>query len=353
MKKIVMMIFFPIYLIAYEPTSGLTDIHGFVPKEQRIVLKLGIEAVNDTIDVLNMKESEFSSNTAGIDTLGNMHGYNVELGYGVKKFYFNFVFNQKNLQYLGATLTNNYFGGYGRYEIVKKKQGALAFDVGYETNNAKNSFITDETAINDTIKRAFPDQTITIKNKVLTQVDNGVTKTTNLLLNPYVALLDTKDEALYFRGVVSFWRKNFIADFFGGYKQIKINNTIDSSIAHEEQLETELQNGDLKANYTADREDGMLFGGFNLGMKYKQFFTEFRYQYYQMLRIDCLEGTNNNHVIDLNFLYNYNQNFAVYLGGHMMTNQFNGEIHYLYTQYTKTTFDHKYGYIRSGIVYKF
>ncbi len=353
MKNILISSLVCLYVFGSEPMYQFSDIHGFLPQGGSLTIKAGIEAVNDTIDVFKIKQSEFNANTSGFDTLGDMKGVDFQLGYGMKYLYLHTTLNQKNLQYSGTTLTNNYFDIYGRYEVFQLDRSAFALDVGYETNKAKNTYLRDETAINDTIKRAFPEQTITINNRVLTQIKDGVTSVTNLAIDPYVALLDTKDEAFYWRGVASFWSKYTVTDFFGGYKQIKIENNIDSSIAHEVDLEDDLANGDLKASYSAKREDGMIFAGMNFGVEYKQISAEFKYQYNKMIRIDCLKEMEKNHIVDLNFLYNFTPNLGAYLGGHIMSNQFNGEIPYLYTKYTKTTFDHKYGYARTGIVYRY
>ncbi len=353
MKKIITISLFSLNVFGVEPLYEFSDIHGFLPQEERATLKAEAEAINDTIDVFKIKESEFDSNTAGFDALGDMKGFDFEFGYGMKYLYLHTTLNQKNLQYSGTTLTNNYFELYGRYNILQFDKLALSLDVGYETNRAKDTYVRDSVAINDTIKRAFPDQTITINNNILTQINDGVTKTTNLTLDPYVAILDTKDEALYWRGIVSFWSNYTVTDIFGGYKQIKINNFIDSSIAHEIALQDDLQNGDLKATYKASREDGMIFAGMSFGVRYEKFFTEFKYQYNKMLRVDCLKEMDVNHIVDVNFLYNITPSVGFYLGGHMMSNQFNGEIPYLYTKYTKTSFDHKYGYARTGLLFRF
>jgi hypothetical protein len=72
-----------------------------------------------------------------------------------------------------------------------------------------------------------------------------------------------------------------------------------------------------------------------------------------MLRINCLEETNTNNIIDLDLLYDINNDISFYVGGKLMSNQFNGEIPYFYTSYTKTTFDHKYGYAKTGLIFKF
>lgn len=316
-------------------------------------LKVGIEAVNDTIDILKIKESEFSSSTSGFDSLGDMTGVDLGLKYQSDRFALMVDLNQKRLDYSGSTLINDFYQVRGRYAIYDGERFGLSLEGGYETNKAKDLYIKDIKTINDTLKRVFPSQTIVFTNDMITYSDDGSTSTVSLAQSPYVALINNKDEAFFIKAIASIKGANSTFDIFGGYKQIKIQNNIDSSIAYEDGLKDDIADGDLSVTYKHNREDGMAFGGVAFGYDWGRLNTSIKYQYNQMYRISCLKETDTNHIVDVDFLYSLTPNFGVFLGGHIMSNQFNGEIHYLYTKYTKTTFDHKYGYARSGIVMKF
>jgi hypothetical protein len=68
---------------------------------------------------------------------------------------------------------------------------------------------------------------------------------------------------------------------------------------------------------------------------------------------DDNEETNYNNIVDIEFDYALNEKWSLYLSGTAMSNQFNGVIPYLYDEYTKTTFDHKYGWAEVGLIYSF
>jgi len=58
-------------------------------------------------------------------------------------------------------------------------------------------------------------------------------------------------------------------------------------------------------------------------------------------------------VINATLAKHIGENWMIYGGVKLMYRQFNGEIPYLYNTYTQSTFDHKYGYVRFGIGYRF
>lgn len=331
------------------------DIHAFLPKNGEITLNLGYELVNDTVDVLNIKESEFGGSSQNIDSLGDMQGFEMGIGYSFKDdFYLSASFNQKHLQYSGSTLVNTNVDLFLRYQVYENDTLSVAVDGGYEYNRAKDLQMRDIDVINSNLNKIAPDNHAEISpdGDTLTYTDSSGTRTSPLTLDPYASLENAKDEAFYFRAISSFKTKTILFDLFAGYKQIKIDYTIDSSLAHEASLQTELEQNNF-GTITNSREDGMLFAGFAFRHQLGSLYSTFAYKYNSMQRIECLEETNSNHLVDVNLFYSLTPKFALYVGAHAMTNQFNGEINYLYTRYTKTTFDHPYGYVNVGTVIKF
>ncbi len=341
------------------------NIYAFLPKNNQFDMLLGYELVNDTVDIFNIKESEFSSNTQSFDSLGDMKGYNLNLGYSFfDNFYVSAKYNQKNLNYAGSTLTNENIDIFLRYQIYRSKKFALAIDAGYVTNRAKDLYIYDLNIINNTISRVTSkDLSFSKENDTyyLTYVSDSTTSKISLENKPYIALLDTYDESYYIRGVLSYHGENTLFSLFGGYTQIDIKNNLDSSVAHEnsDTIKDAITNNEIDASYKFERVDAIVFGGFNIQYSIGSFHSLFAYKLNKIYRIEGLEKNSNNektdinHIVDLNFAYDISDDLSFYLGGRLMSNQFNGEIHYLYTEYTNTTFDHKYGYVNTGFIYRF
>ena len=333
------------------------NLHAFLPKANQLQITAGMEKVNDTIDILNIKKSEFGSNSENFDSLGDMQGINLNFGYAFNnKWYMNIKLNQKDLQYSDSTLTNNNFDIYLRYQLYQNKNSAFALDGGYTTNIAKDTNINKLKTINKALKDIAPDKEITIsqtdnKHTLVYRGSDGSIKTVDLKNKPYIAIVDTDDTSLYARGIFSVRKEKWLFDVYGGYEETSINNKTDSSIIHEKDADLQKELKDIA--FTQKRTDDMFFGGLGLGYHFKKWYSELNYQYNHLLRIDSLNETNVNHIFNLNISYWVNQNLGLYMGGKLMLNQFNGEIPYLYGEYTKTSFDHKYGFINAGIVYNF
>ena len=338
--------------ISYSKNS----IHAFLPKNGEISLGIGMEMMNSTIDVLKIKEQEFGGTGQNIDSLGDMKSLDLEASYAANNhFYLHSDFNKKYLEYSGSTLVNNNVDLYVRYQAYQNDSFAFAIDGGFETNRAEDVHLYDIDVINSNIRKVAPDKDIKISEDgngsgITYKQEDGSQQTASLSIKPYLALLDTYDESFYYRFVASLKSKNILFDVFAGYKQIKVNYAIDSSLAHETSLQNEI--GD-KASVTQERQDGMIFSGFGFRYLLGSLSGEVNYKYNKMLRISGLSAIDSNHILDMNLLYGFNDGFVIYLGGKVMSNQFNGEIHYLYTQYSQTSFDHPYGYMNIGTIIRF
>lgn len=358
MKKLLLLLILGETAIYAENISyRQNSLHAFLPKPNTLHLNGGFEQVNDTLDVLNIKESEFGSNTENFDSLGDMQGFNLNLGYTFNdKWYMNVKFNQKDLKYSDTTLINQNFDLYLRYQIYQDENVAFAIDGGYIMNIAKDTYINSLKTINDGLQDIAPDKEITIsqtdnKHTLVYRGDDGSIKTVDLKNKPYIAIVDTEDKSLYTRAIVSVKKGEWLFDAYGGYSETSIKNKTDSSIQHED--DTDLQQELENISFAKTRTDGMLFGGLGLGYQWDQWYGEVTYQYNHLLRVDCLSETNMNHIFNININYLITEKLALYMGGKLMLNQFNGEIPYLYTEYTDTSFDHKYGFLNLGISYQF
>jgi len=353
-----LLILLGVSLCAEELVYGQNDVHAFLPKEKDIDLSISLSKVNDTLDIFNIKESEFGSSGLDTKSLGDMDGVKIDLGYTFDdKLYLHSSFSQKKLEYSGSTLVNYNLDLYLRYQFYNQENMAFSIDGGYTSNSAKDTYIRDIKSINRVLKNFSSGKNIKIKEvddyyRVSYQDKNGVIRSLDLKNKPYIAIVNTDDESFYSRVIGSLKKEKWLFDTYLGYREIKIQNQTDSSLLDE--ADPKLKKELSKINFSQNRTDGMLFGG--IGVAYKiddKFDTAFNYQYNKMLRIDCLEETEMNHIFNVDLSYKIEKDWSIFIKTQLMLNQFNGEIPYLYSNYTKTTFDHKYGFVRLGVNHAF
>jgi hypothetical protein len=331
-----------------------SNLHAFLPKANDTQVSIAFQKVNETIDIFNIKESEFSSSSKNFDTLGDMEGIGLELGYAFdNKWYLNLDLNQKDMQYSSTTLTNKNLDIYLRHQVYQENNRAFAVDIGYETNRASDTYMRNLDVINKGIKNIFGYDNIRVTQK--DEVYNLVASTGQTLQlenKPYISIINTKDDSFYTRLIGSFKKEHWLFDTYVGYTKTKIRNETGSSIWQEENslLQQTLKNVDL----VQKRTDDMLFLGFGIIYQInRNWYSELNYQYNRIFRDKGLNETNMNHIFDLNLIYELNDDASIFIGGKLMSNQFNGEIPYLYGEYTDTSFDHKYGFANIGIIYNF
>ena len=361
MKKLLLLLSICTYLFSTNINYTKSDIHAFIPQKGQLSILVELQKTNDQLDILNIKEDEFSSSTNGYDNLGDMDGLKLELRYSIfDNLYLNTKYNKKELEYASSTLINTNIDIYLRYNIYQNNNFAISIDGGYEINKADDLKISDLKTINDTIAKVLPNNDASIEKVSgiykLNYTKDGTVNRIDLTLNPYLSINDTQDKSLYSRVILSYKFKNLLFDLYSGYKQIKIYTSMDSSIAHEPNtdIQNELNSGSSKASYSTTREDGMIYWGTGIRYHFSQYIAgELNYQYNKILRINCLKEMDENHILNANLLFGITRSTIFYMGGQIMSNQFNGEIPYLYTQYTKTAFDHKYGYANFGFIFKF
>lgn len=317
------------------------DIHTKIPVEGTLGIGLGYKTLNDTVDILNIKESEFGG-TKQFDSIGDLNGYEFWAHYSITNNLMLFYKNSAlEIEYGSNTITNLSNEIYTRYNL----KNSFSFDIGFIHNQLSDFYITDLNNINQLGKRYFGSTDFDLKkenNKVTLFQKNEYTV---LEYNPWVGLEDTSDTSIYFRLVNDVEMKNILFDYYVGLKYTQINNKI---VANKE-----LVSIDSNIQKDLNRDEMMFLMGLNLSYEYKKAFFEFAYEYNRFKRDVGLNYINQNHIIDLTLGYNISESMKFYFSGKVMSNQLNGEIPYLYNQYTQTTYDHKYGYITTGLKYSF
>lgn len=340
------------YVNAKDIIYTKQHIHAFLPPNNELNIQADIHLMNDTIDLLNIKEKELGSSSS-VNNMGDLTGFEFNIGYAFfDDFYINTNLNQQKIEYSQTDLVNTNFNIYLRYQIYQNTKTAYAIDGGFDLNKADDLKVTDVTSINKFLKDEGASYNTTFGRFVYND-SSGVQQTFIYTVAPYVTLEDTQDYSFYLRGIVSYKTKKSLYDLYAGYKQINVDITTDTSVAHESNAGVVAKYNTLKDKLPSSRTESMLFAGVNMVTQFGSFFTEVSYKYNKLLRSGELSRYDTNHILDINLIYALSDSIAIYAGGKVMTNQFNGEINYLYTKPTESSFDKKYGYARSGVMFRF
>jgi hypothetical protein len=338
--------------------------------ENNSYLKLGMQKINDQIDIFNIKASEINQNTDNYDHIGDMQGFSARVNYTLGQDYtVKFNLDQKDIDYLSQTLTNNHLNVSLEKKIFDHENFTFGVMGGYEYNRANDFKIKDLGTINYLIDKFYPAYDVDI-SKVgdkywATMIERGAITTIlekPLSVSPYGKLQNAQDQAFFIGATIDPKIENlpFDLQLFTSLKQIKIEKSYVTSLTEETDatILAYMNDHNLSDRFDLSRTDRMLALGFSIDYDFNDLFSvEFKYQINRMFRDAALEDdneeTNYNHIVDIEFDYALNEKWSLYLSGTAMSNQFNGVIPYLYDQYTNSTFDHKYGWAEVGLIYSF
>ena len=167
---------------------------------------------------------------------------------------------------------------------------------------------------------------------------------------PSIDIDNLKSNAYYIRMLVGKKISDFsLFDFYMGYRYTKINSGI--SFYPDNPLTRDMLKGHTIPNLNRDEKD--LQVGFSYLLQLWKFTGEFNYEFNKIFRDADVSYLDISHTVDASISMEVTKNSLVYLGGKLMMQQFNSDIPYLYNRYTKTQFDHKYGFTKFGVIYKF
>jgi len=350
MKKLI--IFIGSFLFSQTIDYKLHIDHAFALDKDKKVLILEYQKINETIDVLNIKESELKNTS--FDAIGDMDGYKLSFLYGYTKKTTLFTsLNNKKIEYGDGYLNNYQFNLLAKYNIFSNSNRAIGVDLGIKINKAQNITYSNPSYLESLAKRVLDEKDIKVAgNKIGVIKDDDSTKILNLKSPPSISIKNLKDytinTALNIEKAINY---KFLLNFSLKLNYSKIyTQVVANIIPADDDTKEELKKYDLIQNL--DRDEFFTDIGFNIS--YKSFVTtEFSYYYRRFFRDSNLGYINYNHIINLDFTKEINDNIALFIGGKLMYRQFNGEIPYLYNKYSQTTFDHKYGFARAGIIYNF
>lgn len=354
--------------------SGLpyfvNDIHGYLPKNQG---DIGIEVLkmNDVVDILNIKEDEFGGNLSET-SIGDMNGLSIFGRYKLRDdLMIGAKYQKSDISFGLGELNNKKLETYLRKNLLSKN---FAVDFGIIQNSAndispKNLNLTDN-RINDITNATDVTIVANIPNNDGDYICSNLyshclswTKSDGQIfkeginsssfkdaidskdINYDVTTKNMKDNTLFIRAIKSVYNDIDTVDISLAYSQTKITTEVETNIYY--------KNEELNALQNLDRNENKITLGINYSAFVGKWAMDALYEYDYFLRDDDLGYINHNHKIDINIGYEIFKNVKFFVGGKIMSNQFNGEIPYLYNKYTQTSFDHKYGWAKTGLVYSF
>lgn len=378
MIRLLTILFCVVGLNAQNINYAKHNIHTHTPKSGNIQVLGSYLKMNDTLDVLNIKESEFGTSTVNYDSLGDMDGYELELRYSISdSLMLDYTRTNENISYGENVLNNNRDEIFLRYNFLNSKMSlinGLSIDIGYVKNRAKDIYIRDLDDINSMLNKVAKDEGVDYNIKiephplagspfphVLNDYTNDPVSPTvlgnGLELVPYFSSEDLSDESQYIRLLANITSSHLLTDFFIGYKKTKISTFVDSSLHYETDisLQNELDNRNITPYKSLNRDEKMAFVGVNISYDdaKNNMAYELYYEFDKIFRDNGLDYRDYNHIVKANISKVIDENLLLSVGGKIMMTQFSGQIPYLYNKYSQTSFDHKYGYMNIGLSYKF
>ncbi len=313
---------------------------------------LHINSINDSIDLLNLKEGEMSSINPSFGSLGDMDGFGLNGYYAFNDMFALFgSYERDRYDYASETLENQRIDLFLKYHALD----VLTLDIGYKRNQGANFNITNEALLNNMLRRITGDRSVSIEENVI-HTDKG-----DLVLEdddgnavyPHITVEDLYDDSFYVRLLTGFKpHESVVLDFYAGISQTTTHTKfgIYPNDNAKLQLAMAFYAPDLNLKYT----EMNYRAGLNAGVTFlTSGFFELNYEFVYTDREASEDYIDKDHILKAYVGSKIGESFLVYLGGQAMYRQLSNEIPYLYNQYTQTTFDHKYGYIELGAGYRF
>ena len=331
---------------------ALHNSHAFPFVKNKTLITLEYQKLNDTIDVLNIKDQELGDSISDYASIGDMDGYKVNITYGFsEKITLNACVNVQNIEYGSGKLKNKKYEIFGRYNFFQNPFSKLAasIDIGGITNQGNDIVYDDINLLNNLGHKISSDFKLVESNGKYYIIKPATGEYLLLTQKPYISIENLEDFTFY--GKINIEKKFSNHFFLNGF--IKLNTTsIKTHITANPELVKKAKDYGYDLDLNLDRSETSVNIGFNVtyGINY---IWEFEYYYTKIFRDKDLDYIDYNHVVNLDVIKPLNKNWFIYAGGKVMYRQFNGEIPYLYNKYSQTTFDHKYGYARAGVGFVF
>ena len=330
---------------------GIETNHAY-PMINKTFITFEYQKLNDTVDILNLKEQELKGSLSNYASIGDMNGYKLNILKGFDdKYTAGLSLQKQSIAYGTGDLINKQLDTFFRYNFFQNDfdHKAYSIDIGATINKGDDIVYDDIDFLNSLGHKISPkfDIVKSSTNKYYIIDDNG--NYVQLQDAPYLSINDMADQTLYIRLLKEYkFKDSLLLNYF-----IKFNMTsITTKINANDELANKAKEYGYELNKNLDRKEKSINIGFNV-LAGTNYLFEFGYYYTKIFRDDDLDLVDYNHVINLSLSKVINRHWLIYAGGKIMYRQFNGEIPYLYNKYTQSTFEHKYGYAKVGFGYMF
>ncbi len=322
---------------------GVLTKQAFVKKSGTLSLKGDYIQVNDDVDIFNVKESEIGSLSKYGASLGDMRGYEFEIGYGLSEKDSIFINYQNwNIDYGGADLINSKIEFFNRYNIVANRYAffnSFSFDIGLESDSANRVDIENSLLIDNMANKVLAEKGVT----TLKEYDENGNEISISNRISGVAIDNMSSQDIYLRLLLA--KRIFsktVLNFYSSYHYIEVTSKV--NIEPENLIDT----GTLP---DLDRSEQVFDIGLSWIAEFESFLFELEYEYAKIFRED-LDYRDYSHNFEMALSIPLSENFLIFTSGQVMFQQFNRELPYLYNRYTESQFDKKYGFLKLGLIYK-
>ncbi len=306
--------------------------------------------INDTLDILNLKQKELKNINAG--DIGNYTENGGIINFSLTDdFMVTGILKKRNLDYGKGSLDVKTYG----LSFRKSFNSLVSFDFGFIKNKGDDIKFIDLDEINYYAKKFDPRISIkyTPKFIIFTKKEaNGNTEEIGVLRKEdlYISIENMKDYTKFYRLTLGKTYDIFYPNIFFEYGRTKITTKIDSNIR--ELLPDKYKNFVPGLPVKLDRHEKYYKFGCSLFIKTPlRTLTYIEYFYQKFKRGSGLNYVDYNQVFKAELNYFVRGNIILSIGGIYLHRQLNGEIPFLYNKYSQTTFDHRYGWLNFGLTY--
>ncbi len=362
MKKILLLVISSVVVLfgGGDIRYVVSDMHAYAMKKGNANLLIEYLKMNDMLDIFHLKQKELGS-SSHYGAIGDMKGYGIGGVYGLSdKTLLHLKYSKQDIGYGAGTLENDHINSYIRYQITHSDFAminATAVDIGIVVNRAHDLSYSDNRYL-EPLATKF----LHVKSTKITKNDKGKYRIDlihsdgtddyffNLTQKPAILLKDMEDRSFFVRAI---GEKKITNDLYVALFLAYRKTSIKSTITVNDEIYKIAKYLNYNARKSLDRDESRISGGFNISLDWLKMGWELTYTYSRYDRDEGLDYIKTNHVIDAVLSRKITKNILAYSGAKFMYRQFNGEIPYLYNKYTQTTFDHKYGYVKFGLIYRF
>lgn len=323
--------------------------------------------MNDAVDILDFKESRtsFVSESYQSEALGDYSGFKFIGNYGISdSMMLSAQYEYRDIDItFGNYLINNFeLSVTNRFKIEKNSSigmiDYLFLAGGGKINQAVDYHASDIKEINHFVQKI--DSGVSVYSTPgRINISNGTTTYSSSIVDENgefkdlltISIKDSSDYTFFVRGGFGKQFDFFHASFFTEIGKSEIKSRLDNNFAlYGISDEISQVAGFIKS---LDRSETYAKFGTNIYYRSNLGFTlNVSYYYITIDRDSNLDYVNYNHVVEANASVWITDNLAFNVGAEYFNRQFAGVVPLLYNEHSQTAFDHDYGVVNFGIMYK-